>query len=896
MSICPSCGCPCQESHKYCPSCGFPIGEVGNSQDRLIGSILPGGYVILELIGVGGMGRVYRAEQKALGRTVAVKVIHSHLLGDESTALRFITEARASSRLNHPNSVSVIDFGKTNDGQLYLVLEFLRGHDLARVIYENGPLAMERVVDVTRQVLGALGEAHDLGIIHRDLKPENVILEPRRGGGDLVKVVDFGLAKMVEEVNQSTSITRPGIVCGTPDYMAPEQGRGEPIDGRTDLYSVGVMLFVLLAHRLPFEADSPTQVVLMHLTMSPPDPRAVAPERNIPDGLADICLKALAKDPSQRFQSADEFASALSDALETIETQERRSQTNLALCPHCNMGNPEGHRFCGHCGKNMRPDSRGESFSWAPNEGRTSRRLRISSLPGFPLPLTSRDDDLAWLRDRLEEVGGSMVGARLVAEEGTGKSRLFRELSAEVETQSMPVIWVGPDPWLADVGYWALRKLIAGLTGLPDSGGEIRDWVGASNEARQGLIQVFGKAKAVSMQSAVTANHRFLAAEALRWALLRSNQLGNHKKLVILVDDLHRVDGASRNAFADVIGDPPEVPVLFLAAHVPGHEFQWGAQTSARVLRNLPPDVAAKLGKAKTLPEIEPPSSSSQTMGVPPMYVDQLLRFLMDGGNEAPPRLADLIADRIERLHPESKTVLQALAVLGNEAKFDELSQMLPKATNIESQVDVLVNEDFVFIDEVQKAIRLSHPLFREVVNVMIPSEVRRQMHQRAVAVSEQFGHPLEVRAMHAAEAQDAFEALILLEQVGSRCESRGDIAGSVLALRRALEVARREFFRGELDDPARAVLIFSRKLGDALIRMGNFTDADGVLREALDLAGPSGSDRAHVLATLAKVALGRDRQAESFHFLNQAIDEANRSGERELASQLEIKRSELSN
>jgi serine/threonine protein kinase len=168
MRSCPQCQTPCDETHKFCPSCGFPIGKVAVSpDDPLLGRTLPGGYVILELVGIGGMGRVYRAEQTNLGRTVAVKIIHPHLVGEENAAARFITEARAASRLNHPNSVGVIDFGKTSDGQLYLVMEFLRGSDLARVAYDEGPLPFRRVVDVLRQVLAALFEAHALEIIHR---------------------------------------------------------------------------------------------------------------------------------------------------------------------------------------------------------------------------------------------------------------------------------------------------------------------------------------------------------------------------------------------------------------------------------------------------------------------------------------------------------------------------------------------------------------------------------------------------------------------------------------------------------------------------------------------------------------------------------------------------------
>ena len=264
--VCPQCEHACETSHKFCPVCGFPVAELqSKTDDPLIGVTLPGGYVILELVGVGGMGRVYRAEQKVLGRTVAVKIVHPHLLGDDSASARFITEARAASRLNHPNSVGVIDFGR-NAGQLYLVMEFLRGRDLARVTYEDGLLDFPRIIDVLCQVLAALAEAHHLDIIHRDLKPENIVLEPMRSGGDFVKVVDFGLAKMRD---QNSNITSPGLVCGTPDYMAPEQGRGDPIDARSDLYACGVILYQLLTGRLPFEAESPTQVVLMHLSQQP---------------------------------------------------------------------------------------------------------------------------------------------------------------------------------------------------------------------------------------------------------------------------------------------------------------------------------------------------------------------------------------------------------------------------------------------------------------------------------------------------------------------------------------------------------------------------------------------------------------------------------------------------
>src|SRR5690606_37218500 len=175
---CPQCSRQSTAGSQYCPGCGFPLASVHQNHggDRFIGTTLPAGYHILDLIGVGGMGRVYRAEQSVLGRTVAVKIIHPHLLADENAAMRFLTEARAASQLTHPNSISVFDFGRTDDGQPYLVMELLRGLDLGVVEKEDGNLTLGRIVEVLRQVLAALGEAHELRIVHRDLKPENIIL------------------------------------------------------------------------------------------------------------------------------------------------------------------------------------------------------------------------------------------------------------------------------------------------------------------------------------------------------------------------------------------------------------------------------------------------------------------------------------------------------------------------------------------------------------------------------------------------------------------------------------------------------------------------------------------------------------------------------------------------
>jgi serine/threonine protein kinase len=900
MRSCPQCQSACDESHKFCPSCGFPIGKVAaNSEDPLIGRTLPGGYVILDLVGIGGMGRVYRAEQTNLARTVAVKIIHPHLVGEENAAARFITEARAASRLNHPNSVGVIDFGKTPDGQLYLVMEFLRGRDLARVAYEEGPLPFRRIVDVLRQVLAALSEAHHLEIIHRDLKPENIILEPMRTGGDFVKVVDFGLAKMREET-RGPQITSPGIVCGTPEYMSPEQGRGDPLDARSDLYAVGVILFQLLTGRLPFEADSPTQVVLMHLSTAPPDPRSVAPDRMIAEPLVDVVMKALSKEPKDRYPNADAYGEALVTALAHIEGPASRSSDRVSTlkCPSCGSFNAPTQKFCGDCGAPttasvvtppfgerdtappMRAPSRSDVSVVKQRADADGARLK------FPLAFIGRDEDLAWLDEKRSEAKGGLVAARVVGEPGMGKTRLLTEFLQVCAAADDVVVLTGPDPACAEVGYYALRVAIRLLAALPEDGGVEREWVAASAEARRGIADVFERPDAASSSSVRLSpdERRFAAAEALRWALTRASERAKGHRVVLAVDDIQNVDGASRNAFADAVCEPPLAPVLLLATSTPGFDPGWPAMSDApRTLNGLPANIVAKLVAATGIPSAP---SFSAGRGIAPLYLDQVIRFGREHGGQPPARLADLIALRVERLPADARRVLQALAVLGDATEDTALLPLLPGEPDLVEALGLLRRSGM--IESTSAGWRVAHPLMRDVVLATIPALVRRELHAAAARSSEATRASIEVQALHEYHAHNAFDALLLLEKVSSRCAARSDIAGTILALRRGLELARRELFRGELDDPMRAVLIFGRKLGEALAQAGDYMDAEGVLREALDMAGPSGPDRARVLGALAHVAFGRDRRLEAQVYLREAMELASRSGARELVSSLE--------
>jgi len=848
------------------------MGSTGT--DKFIGKTLPGGHHILDLISVGGMGRVYRAQQSALGRTVAVKIIHPHLLADENSGLRFMTEARAASQLNHPNSVSVFDFGRTDDGQPYLVMEFLRGRDLAHVAYDEGPLPFSRIVDVLRQVLAALGEAHDLGIVHRDLKPENVILEPLRRGGDFVKVVDFGLAKLKADA-QSPSVTSPGIVCGTPDYMAPEQGRGDAIDGRSDLYSVGVILFQLLTGRLPYEADSPTQVVMMHLTIPVPDPRQVAPERTIPDPLVNIVFRAMSKDSRDRYQDAAEFSEALRTALTIIESTPPNSTSawehhlsvtpaGVTSCPACGLVVAQT-KFCGECGARL--------------PQRSGAPLAVTSSL-VPLVITGRDDELAWLEERRERARGTTVAARLVGEPGAGKTRLIHELLKFAEADGDLGVLIGPDPHLAEVPHHALREALVKLTGRTATELATPGVDGVSPTAQRGIVDAFSDN--IKDDGRTPAERRRARADALRWALEVAGTRAASGRVVLGLDELHRLDALSRTAFADVIGEPRAQSVLVVAAHTPGFDPGWSSEASARLIAGL--TFGAVNGILRSHPAGERVRLDDSARGYLPLYLEQVLRYTIEGGSDPPHRLADLIALRVDTLAPNARRALQALATIGDGARTPTLAELLKDEEGLEPALDELARAGMIERAE-NGTSATSHPLLRDIVLAGIPAAVRRVLHQRAMAVGEELHTPLEARAQHAYHAHDSFEALFLLEQVADRAAIRGDSDTEVLALRRGLEMARAEISRGELDDPLRAVLIFSRKLGASLARGANYADAEGVLREALDLAGPSGADRARVLRELAQVAHGRQREKEAVGYIDQAIDLARQLGAEDLVA-----------
>ena len=285
--------------------------------DPYVGREIANQFRILEKIGSGGMGSVYKAEQPDMRRFVAVKILHPRYLSRPDLVSRFRREARAMSHLQHPNTAKVYLYGQLDDGACYFVMEHLAGKNLAQTVRSEGPMSPERACAIMSTVCGALAEAHAQGIIHRDLKPENIFLTSVGGITDYPKVLDFGLAKVTEREMRPGSLilTQEGMVFGTPEFMSPEQARGEKLDGRSDIYSLGIILYELLTGKLPFDAQQPMEFIQRHIK-DPPIPLSKrAPNRQFSPALEAAVDKALAKKPEDRFQTANEMGQALRDAI-----------------------------------------------------------------------------------------------------------------------------------------------------------------------------------------------------------------------------------------------------------------------------------------------------------------------------------------------------------------------------------------------------------------------------------------------------------------------------------------------------------------------------------------------------------------------------------------------------
>jgi serine/threonine protein kinase len=358
--------------------------------DPLIGRDIDNGeYRIVERIGTGGMGSVYKAEQPSMGRLVAVKVLHPRFANREDLVSRFRREARAMSQLSHPNTARVYKFGQLDDGAAYFVMDYMEGKNLAHTVRSDGPMEAERAINIMIQVCGALDEAHRAGIIHRDLKPENIFLTQQGGTTDFPKVLDFGLAKVSERQmgRDSMMLTQQGMVFGTPEFMSPEQTLGEKLDRRSDIYSLGLILYELLTGKLPFDAEKPVDIMRAHVHEPAIPLNQRVPGLRFSVELEEVLAKSIAKKRDDRYETAVDLAQALRGCLKNTfaSTAARRALPSTPVPGPTSSRPPE------------RSSGAERSSTRAPGSGsgRPKSRSTLTEIAGAPTVPISRGPTIA---------------------------------------------------------------------------------------------------------------------------------------------------------------------------------------------------------------------------------------------------------------------------------------------------------------------------------------------------------------------------------------------------------------------------------------------------------------------------------------------------------------------
>ncbi len=823
-----------------CPACGEDV--------PLAGVVIAGKYRITDLIGEGAMGRVYRAEQIPLGKPFAVKVLSPRLLSDAESSARFAREAHAAANLNHPNCVSVVDYGQDERLGAYIVMEFIEGSSLEQIIARDHPLDRSRVVDFTLQILDALSEAHGLGILHRDLKPENILVQRLRTHGELLKVVDFGIAQLMN-AEEAQHLTRQSVVCGTPEYMSPEQARGLPLDGRSDLYAVGCILYQMLTGRPPFERASAVEVLHCHLHEAP-----IPPSRLLgtsPDALEAICLRALAKNPDDRFEDALAFRRAVQAAA--------RAGTAARACPACGAQVDAAARFCSSCGAAMAAAPAGKAHK------RPTRRSGLNLVRGtsettadllrrtFPLPLVGRRGLLDRIGRMLADDACGHRGLVLAGPDGIGKTRLADEAAALAEAHGYQVFYVGRDPTLADAPLWPIRAMVGQILGLDPATcttvdlGRAANLVGVAVEALPGLAELFGLEG-----PAAPLEHRVRRREC-EASVLQALLAGGGARTFLVFDDVDRYDPASRRIlrrFAAAAA-PQAVRTLFLTAEA---DASWMGVDVAAVDRldrdeiqrtlvtdRMPASVRAMVERAL-----------ADQPRIAPIVFDLRLRLLLTGREDVlDGSTEDLAAARIGALCEDSVAarVLAAAAVLGERVPEAALLALVDGYEGVTrgqaAEALSRLHTEGVLLVAGQGERAFAHRVLQQAAYQRLGRNDRARLHRRALLTHDFRGRfDATVRARHATSGRSD-RVFAALAEAARFAEASFDDTGAADLVFAALSVP------PSPQTPADARADLAAGLGRFKLDPARRRRAEALLDRTLEADGPD------VRPKLA-VALGR--------------------------------------
>ena len=839
------------------------------SLEALAGQTIADKYKLLSLIGSGGMGYVYQAEQIGLGRSVAIKVLRSERI---ATGLKwFRAEAMAASRINHPHAVAIYDFGVSDSGVPFLVMEHLRGRRLSSVI-EHEPLAPERIVTIGAQILSALAEAHACGVVHCDLTSDNVIVERLREGNDFAKVIDFGLARVFD------SPRGQGII-GTPEYMAPEQIRGQDVGPPADMYSVGALLYEMIVGRTPFAGANPQSIINSHLREQPTPPKSIIP--TCPDALSDLVMWALEKPADARPESAQTMREALLTVLGQAST--------APCCSVCGERSTLGQRFCAACGAKLqseRPASDRHSLAKLPRRvaiGTTQidgvspkrRTTRLTcDLSRISTDFVGREVEL----DRLMHFCSGAEAActlSLIGPPGIGKARLVTETKQRLEGR-VPMFFAAADPSGLRIPWYPVLSLLESVLELqgPVSLETLSRAVarcGLPARDTPGLAEIFA-IEGPSQHLELAVRRREAHASALRALLSIHRRL---PRAVFCFADVDEYDHPSQHLVAALTDAVTRTSLRMIVTASSPTKLPCEAEIT---LSGLPPrstrELAAALVDSTELPSAL--SLHTVTSGSP-AAVKQLAGWMLMGNSSAaaPSLLVDLVSLRVNRLPSAARRVLQAVAIHGTVAP-----RWLVEATLEEPELVAMTEPSWtglVVLEE--EMITIPSGLVANVIAASTPADVRRTLHRRALAALKgqaNFGI-LGHHAEHAGELDAAYTYLL---QAGDDAVRRFDDYGAASWYGRALSISRLQQSRSRPNDTER-VVDAAIKLAEVLRCTDQLGLASGVLDEAEGFE-PSPVNRARMERIRGRIALASGDTSAGVGHLRLGIGLAMRTGNRE--------------
>ena len=866
---------------------------------ELAGTTLADKYRLVSLLGSGGMGVVYKAEQIGLGRSVAVKLLRRDLIATRFEWFR--AEAMAASRINHPHAVAIYDFGITSHGIPFLVMEHLRGRTLSSLIEEGG-LPMERIVTIGSQVLSALAEAHACGVVHCDLTADNVIVDRLREGDDFAKVIDFGLARLFDHA------TRESRLVGTAEYMAPEQIRGDLIQPATDVYAVGILLYEMVVGRTPFAGSSLPVILEGHLNAAPAAPHHIVPQ--CPQVLGELVLNALEKSPDRRPSSAGEMRARLLTSLGERGRSQPIPRTVVglppavaaaapALAPHKPI-TPSRSTLATGTGKQQalpRPSG--------PAPRRTDRLTCELTAPtrAAPSPFMGRaaelDGALTFLRSGPETEPTVAVGAlAVVGPTGVGKARLALELGRRLGQAAKSFVAAADPSGLASSWYPVLH-LLESVLGLepPFDLNLLRRAVaraGLPDRDVPGLAEVFGLSNpAEGLELAV--RRREAHASVVR--VLTAAQRRFNRLLYCFVD-WDEYDQPSREVvttLVDLAREQPGIRILITSREAPefaSKVIQLSGLDSGPA-RDL---VLALAGGEHPIPD--PATVESLTAGSP-AAIEQLAGWIARGDSPhgVPALLVDLVSVRVNRLDVAARRILQAVAVHGSVAPRWVVEAMLSP-----DEVIVLADRSWQtgLLQLDASTLTIPSELVASVVWACTPADVRRRLHRRALDSLATTAAP-GILAHHAEQAGEVKRAYRHYMTAGADAVHRFDDRGAARWYGRAAAMARELEARGvpgaaaELVDSLLLLAEVMRLSGEGRLAMGALEEADGHARTDRQrslaertrgmvlLTAGEATAAAACLQTGAGAALragDRDTLCQIYLDLAQALDRAGRTDE----------------